>query len=311
MQELLEREDKWEVNDHFVLPRLHDLIDGGEIDRSTVHLDGAYYDTTDHDLQSHGIGAAARGRRRRHRLAARGSGLRRSHRGSYLSGGSPPAQLEELLTGLRLGKQLVNVATIRTERTRYRIREPERHGVCAEIADDQVHASVEHQLLAWREIDIEFGPDARSLARRLAERLTKAGARPSRYPSKLAHAIAAPPMPDVKGAAPQALTAYVGSQIDAIFDGDMGLRRGQDPIHDTRVAIRRLRSTIRVFGKLLDRSAAEHLDNELKWFASLLGEVRDRHVQRRRFREVLADWPPELVLGPVGSESTPTYTPNN
>ena len=55
MHELLEREDKWDVNDHFVLPRLHDLIDGGQIDRSTVHLESAYYDTADHDLQSHGI----------------------------------------------------------------------------------------------------------------------------------------------------------------------------------------------------------------------------------------------------------------
>jgi CHAD domain-containing protein len=271
------------------------------IDRSTVHLESAYYDTTDHDLQSHGIVLLRQEADddTGWRLEVPDSGGRIEVRTSVAD--APPTQLEELLTGLRLGKQLVNVATIRTERTRYRIGERERHGVCAEITDDQVHASVEHQLLAWREIDIEFGPDARSLARRLAERLTKAGARPSRYPSKLDHAIAAPPIPDVKGTALRALTAYVGGQIDAIFDGDMGLRRGQDPIHDTRVAIRRLRSTIRVFGKLLDRSAAEHLDNELKWFAGLLGEVRDRHVQRRRFREVLADWPPELVLGPVGS----------
>jgi CHAD domain-containing protein len=81
----------------------------------------------------------------------------------------------------------------------------------------------------------------------------------------------------------------------------MALRRGQDPIHDTRVAIRRLRSTIRVFGKLLARSEAEHLDDELKWFAGLLGEVRDRQVQRRRFSEVLEQWPPERVLGPVAT----------
>ena len=67
------------------------------------------------------------------------------------------------------------------------------------------------------------------------------------------------------------------------------------------MAIRRLRSTIRVFGKLLDRSEAEHMDEELKWFAGLLGEVRDRQVQRRRFREVLAEWPPEHVLGPVAN----------
>ncbi|MDT5100076.1 MAG: hypothetical protein QOC76_3813 [Mycobacterium sp.] len=55
MHELLEREDKWEVDDHFVLPRLHDLVDGGDIDRSTVHLESVYYDTADRDLQSHGI----------------------------------------------------------------------------------------------------------------------------------------------------------------------------------------------------------------------------------------------------------------
>jgi len=156
-------------------------------------------------------------------------------------------------------------------------------------------------MLAWREIEVEYEPDGRTLSRRLAKRLSKAGARPSRHPSKLAHAIAPPPTPDGDGASQQALATYLGDQIDAIFDGDLGLRRGQDPIHDTRVAIRRLRSTIRVFGKLLDREPAEHVDEELKWFAGLLGEVRDRQVQRRRFRNVLDDWPPEIVLGPVAN----------
>ena len=301
MHELLEREDKWDVNDHFVLPRLHDLIDGGEIDRSTVHLESAYYDTADHDLQSHGIVLRRRGGGddTGWQLKVPDSEGRIEIRTSLAD--APPSELEELLTGLRLGKQLVNVATIRTVRTRYRILEPEHDRVSAEVVDDDVHASVDHRLLAWREIEVEFGPGARSLSRRLAKRLSKAGARPSRYPSKLAHALPAPPQPDVSGTAPLALATYVADQIEAIFDGDMGLRREQDPIHDTRVAIRRLRSTIRVFGKLLDRSAAGHLDEELKWFAGLLGEVRDRQVQRRRFREVLADWPPELVLGPVNN----------
>ena len=80
-------------------------------------------------------------------------------------------------------------------------------------------------------------------------------------------------------------------QIDDIFDGDLGLRRGSDPIHDTRVAIRRLRSTLRVFGKLLDRAAIGDVDDELKWFAGLLGEVRDCQVQRRRFQDALAQFP--------------------
>jgi CHAD domain-containing protein len=96
------------------------------------------------------------------------------------------------------------------------------------------------------------------------------------------------------------VATYVTEQIDDIFDGDLGLRRGSDPIHDTRVAIRRLRSTVRVFGKLMDSSVG-HIEDELKWFAGLLGDVRDCQVQRRRFREALTQLPPELVLGPVAN----------
>ncbi len=94
------------------------------------------------------------------------------------------------------------------------------------------------------------------------------------------------------------MASYLTEQIDNIFDGDLALRRGSDPIHDTRVAIRRLRSTLRVFGKLLESSVG-HIEDELKWYAGLLGEVRDCQVQRRRFQGTLAQLPPELVLGPV------------
>jgi CHAD domain-containing protein len=297
MYELLEREDKWDVDDHFVLPRLHDLIDGGDIDQTTVHLESVYYDTADRDLQSHGIVL-----RRRDGDDDTGWQLKVPDTEGRIEihtslADAPPSELEELLTGLRLGKPLVNVATLRTERTRYRFHQQDH--LCAELADDRVHASVDHRLLAWREIAVEYGSTARSLPRRLAKRLSKAGAQPSQHQSKLAHALGAAATPDIDDGALGALTAYVDDHVDAIFDGDLQLRRAQDPIHDTRVAIRRLRSTIRVFGKLLDRAATEHVDEELKWFAGLLGEVRDRQVQRRRFREALTGWPPELKLGPV------------
>jgi CHAD domain-containing protein len=109
-----------------------------------------------------------------------------------------------------------------------------------------------------------------------------------------------PPEPSSETAAGRAIAAYLTEQIDEIFDGDLGLRRGSDPIHDTRVAIRRVRSTLRVFGKLLDRSV-RHVDDELKWYAGLLGGVRDRQVQRGRFQKALAQLPSELVLGPVAN----------
>lgn len=108
-----------------------------------------------------------------------------------------------------------------------------------------------------------------------------------------------PPNP---GPAQGAVAEYLSAQIDGIVAGDVGLRSGTDPIHDTRVAIRRVRSTLRVFAKLLDRAAATELESELKWFAALLGEVRDCQVQRKRFDDALDRLPDELILGPVRSD---------
>lgn len=101
--------------------------------------------------------------------------------------------------------------------------------------------------------------------------------------------------------AARALVDYLNEQVEEIAAGDAGLRAGEDPIHDTRVATRRLRSTLRVFGKLLDSEVIGDLDGELKWYAALLGDVRDCQVQLRRFGEVLDTMPDELVLGPVRS----------
>jgi CHAD domain-containing protein len=69
------------------------------------------------------------------------------------------------------------------------------------------------------------------------------------------------------------------------------------------VAIRRVRSTLRVFAKLFDDDgAAGVLEADLKWFAALLGEVRDCQVQRGRFEDALDRLPDELILGPVRSD---------
>jgi CHAD domain-containing protein len=302
MEEVLERELKWEVDDHFALPRLDDIVAGAAVQRSTVHLDSTYFDTANGDLQAHGVLL-----RRREGDDDTGWQLKVPDAEGRVEirtapSETPPSELVDMLTGMRLGKPLVNVATIRTTRNRYRITEPQHHRLCAEVDDDHVRASIDHRLLAWREIEVELGPAARSLPRRLVDLLAEAGAQPCRYPSKLARVSQAAPTPPPGGTpAGRALTSYMAEQIDDIFNGDLGLRRGSDPIHDTRVAIRRVRSTLRVFGKLLDESAVGDVEDELKWFAGVLGEVRDCQVQRRRFQGALAELSPELVLGPVAN----------
>jgi CHAD domain-containing protein len=299
MHGTLAREDSWDVDDRFVLPRLDDIAAHAEVEHDAIDLTSVYYDTRDHDLQAHGIVLERRdaGPDPGWYLEIPSSdGRTELH---WMLSDHPPNEISRLLRGVSLGKSIDPTATIRTARDRYRISAPKRHGARAAVADDRVRASVGERLLAWREIGVEDGEGTRSVRKRLAKRLRAAGARPSRYPSKLAHVSPDDATPSSQGPAARALTDYLSAQIDQIVAGDIDLRRGQDPIHDTRVAIRRLRSTLRVFRKVLDPSAVGDMDSELKWFAGLLGDVRDNQVQQRRLAGALDGIPDELILGPV------------
>jgi CHAD domain-containing protein len=68
----------------------------------------------------------------------------------------------------------------------------------------------------------------------------------------------------------------------------------------------RLRTTLRIFADVVDAGPAQELDNELKWYADLLGQVRDRDVLSSRLINQIADLPPEHVRGLVGAEITKT-----
>jgi CHAD domain-containing protein len=73
--------------------------------------------------------------------------------------------------------------------------------------------------------------------------------------------------------------AYLAVQGAALRAGDHALRTG-DPtgVHDSRVAARRARSTLRTFRKVFDKEAARALDTSLREYAARLGEVRDLQV---------------------------------
>lgn len=297
MGEHLERERKWSVDADFRLPDVADLAPDAEVSVDTVELVSAYVDTADGDLRAHGIVV-----RRRDgdddtgwqvKLPT-GDGRLELH---WPLADEPPEEMVRALRGVALGGDLVPTATIRTRRDRHTV--SSRGAVLFEIADDHVRASVGDTLLAWREIEVELGPDVAAVPRKLRRRLRAAGAVRSAYPSKLARAVGDRPSVS-RSDASAALADYTSRQIDEVMLGDVALRRGQDPIHDTRVAIRRLRSIIRVFADVLDPAAAD-LEPELKWFAGVLGEVRDPQVQQERFVEALDAIPDELVLGPVRS----------
>ncbi len=96
--------------------------------------------------------------------------------------------------------------------------------------------------------------------------------------------------------------AYAGEQLTLLIDAPVRIRAGEDVTHPTRVAVRRLRSTVRVFPELFEVPKAGRLDDELRWWAGLLGGVRDLDVQSARLETALDAVPAELVLGPVRTQ---------
>ncbi|WP_054811938.1 CYTH and CHAD domain-containing protein [Nocardia arizonensis] len=302
MEDLLERESKWEVDSAFHLPTLEDAVPNGRVERRTVELTTTYYDTVDLDLLAQNVTL-----RRREGADESGWQLKIPQSRGRLELSAPlteklPAELAELVAGIALGKELDARAVIRTVRERHLVLDADGERV-VEVDDDRVQARrVDASVftVVWREVEVELGRASESLPEPLAAAFVAAGARRSAYPSKLSRVLS-PPSRRSGGdsSAEQAVYDYIRAQIDQIFTGDIELRRGLDPIHDTRVASRRLRSTLRVFGALFDAAVIEEVERELKWYACVLGEVRDCEVQRRRLADKIADLPPELVLGPV------------
>jgi CYTH domain len=152
MHDTLEREDKWDVDERFVVPRLDKIVANADVDRDTVDMTTVYYDTPDHDLQAHGIvlqrreGDANPG----WHLEIPGSGGRTELH--WMLTDDLPNEIITLLRGVSLGKSIDSIATIRTARERYRISVPKRRRLRADVTDDRVRASVGDRLLVWREI---------------------------------------------------------------------------------------------------------------------------------------------------------------
>jgi CHAD domain-containing protein len=90
----------------------------------------------------------------------------------------------------------------------------------------------------------------------------------------------------------------------------VGLRTATPVVHGTRVAARRLCSTLRVFGDVVDAASAEGLNSELAWYADLLGEVRDREVLSARLTSLIDELPREQVRGSSRPRSPKPSLPN-
>jgi CHAD domain-containing protein len=293
------RQATFEVADDFELP-----FPGEVAGRSSVKLSANYWDTADHRLLRWG-------QTLRHRHASDGSkdgwtltiGTPPGVHGAGVvldrweldepgPPDGPPARLAGLVLGIVRGAPLEPVATIETEREKRLI-----GGV--EVSDDRVASSIDGiPGPSFRRIELEVkGSGAGRLLRELSDRLIGAGAKPTTA-SKLEMALGGQPEPEV--AVPRlrprshldTLVGYALSRsVIRLVSEDPKIRASSDadPVHDARVATRRLRSDLKTLEPYL--SPVEGLRTELGWLGGLLGEVRDLDVLIERMRARIAGLP--------------------
>jgi CHAD domain-containing protein len=82
-------------------------------------------------------------------------------------------------------------------------------------------------------------------------------------------------------------------RLHALLQHDPGTRTGEDveDLHQMRVAVRRMRATVKAAHPLVDAAWADDLRTELGWLGGALGPVRDFDVLLLRLRREIAALP--------------------
>ncbi|MBB5786440.1 CYTH and CHAD domain-containing protein [Jiangella mangrovi] len=333
----IERERKYEVRDDGPAPPVAGLTFAGgttPVDPSSEELQAVYFDTPDLRLLRAGItlrrcaGGADAGWHLKVPSAEADTRvelrLPLEEPVALVAGGAdtPPSDFTALLDGHTRGLELEPVAHIVTDRTTWQLLGEHGRPV-AELTDDRVEATDlrRKSTARWREVEVELTGDGdRALLTSADAELRRHGLRRSEAPSKLARALGrvgaeAPGAHGPAGGldddtAGAQVVGYLRTQVARLTRYDLATRRGEpDSVHQLRVATRRLRSTLRVYRGLFDRGVTEPVRTELRWLGRRLGPARDLEVMEETLTREVAEFPAELVIGPVSARLTRHFAP--
>ena len=313
---VVEIERKFDVEDSVLLPSFQDLPGVDRMDKPVEHrLEAEYFDTRDLRL------ASARITLRRRtggedagwhlKLPAATDERTEFHEPLGTASDGVPEPLLKLVRVHTRERALAPVARLKTRRIVHHLLN-KKGTILATVSDDQVKAETltpKRAVQNWRECEIELVEGSRDLLDAGQNRLAAAGVRPSAYQSKLARALGrdpqeasdVAPQPKPQSPAADVMLAYLWEQVRELKAQDPLVRMdAPDAIHKMRVATRRMRSVLATYRKLLgDADSVKSLRDELKWLAGVLGEARDAEVMHARLKDMIAEEPGELVMGPV------------
>ena len=310
-QDHQEIEDTFSVAADADLPTLDQLPGVANTSGEDVHeLEATYFDTEDLRLAVAGISV----RRRTggsdagwHLKLPMKKGRFEVHEPLGRASKSVPKSLRTLLVAQIRDETLRPVATIRTRRHVHALLDGT-GAVLAEFCDDHVSADVfdGRDPVTWREWEVEVVEADSSFLASVAVLIEGSGGTPFGA-SKLTTALGdrvplrsdqVSPWPTERSPASLVVQARLLEQVTVIRRGDPLVRcDAPDAVHQTRVAVRRLRNALATFRPLLVREQTEPIRDELKWLADTLGDPRDAEVMRERLEEMLAEQPAEVVRG--------------
>ncbi|MDJ0423413.1 CYTH and CHAD domain-containing protein [Dietzia kunjamensis] len=312
INETVEVESKFEVDEHTPLPTV-DALAPLVADVPVEHqLSATYYDTADLSLTRHKVTL-----RRRTGGDDEGWHLKLPDRAGRvelqapLGDGDPrddvvPAELVTAVAGLVRRRPLEPVARIDNRRQVLTLRDPDGAAVI-EFCDDRVSTEsfvAGGSTAGWREWETELvdpaRPDAHDLLATVAAACADAGAHASSSSSKLARTIG--PLPDLYERGVSPVRDALVQDLQQLLDHDPAARRVTVVgVHQMRVAVRGLRSTISSYADELGaETAGTDIDPaallaELKELAAVLGKARDIQVVDQRLGALAADYPEDVV----------------
>lgn len=312
-----EVERKVRVPAGFSLPTLAGAVVGVEAVRpgEPVTMVAAYHDTPDVRLIRWGAtlrrreGGGDEGWHLKLPVEGAGPGVRDELGLPLAAGevGAVPAEMADIVRSLVREAPLGHVSTVRTRRAPYALLDAAGRQV-AELVDDRVEVVEDERVVrTFHEIEVEakVADDGAGLAvlDAVVDALVAAGGVPGTE-GKAAAALGAratgvpdvvvPPWPAPGAPAGDAVRCVLALTARKFLLQDVRVRRDlPDSVHQMRVAARTLRSALRTFAPLVDRTWADALREELRWAADALGVARDTEVLLARLDAHADALPPD------------------